>query len=758
PKQAYISGGSGNAFNLSSPTGGNYWNNFDEPLEGCNDLNQDNFCDTPYVFSGGQDNLPWTKQDGWLAPQNQPPTPTDLTQSTDIIGEDFSESSSIREAAITFSARIEDSDGDPTRLEVELRRFEEAFTGANDGGILSSDPISSGEIATITRHGLAPGFYHWRARAVDASGTASEWAEFGIAGNIDFEIMAHYLVELDQGQQYRVYYQSFRTEEFGQRTPIFSARQFTDSQGNLIRDPVLAKKIAMTAYIYEKITNPQFAVNIEQGAKGANDMLKDFLAVTTIETLEKCIPSAGAAVILGPASTLNCVLKQLKDTVVLDSLTGVNLVRIIAMSLTEDLKDRYDGIEQKTGPFINGEAVIDYNSATTTFNMLYKGTFLIEPLSTDLLFKLGKMDSGPWDQFFQLIYNATLGLFDVVFMTPDSQESALVSTFTPAAHANWDYTSALNYLATNNRLPQYAGVFDKLTDVLGAVGNLTDTAEDFSARYQFVTALQQAIDNWGVKIANEDQSYIEVAKLSPGELRVFDGEGHVTGLREGVIVKEIPGSDYIDGRVWLPDTSQSYRYEVVGTAPGLYGLDFQRVDSENITKFGAVDISMSTSTIHEYQIDWQALVAGEDGVTLEVDRNGDGVFENVVTADSTLTADEFALQTNTVIDLVPDTLNLRSMGKVVTAYIELPQGFDVSQIDISSIRLNLAIPALVKPTSVGDYDNDGTTDLMVKFDGEKVRQLLLDSGQVAKVRISGKVFYDGGDLDFAGVDYVRLIR
>ena len=58
--------GSGNVFNLSAPTGGNYWNNFDEPVEGCNDANSDGFCDDPFVFSGGQDNLPWTTQNGWV--------------------------------------------------------------------------------------------------------------------------------------------------------------------------------------------------------------------------------------------------------------------------------------------------------------------------------------------------------------------------------------------------------------------------------------------------------------------------------------------------------------------------------------------------------------------------------------------------------------------------------------------------------------------------------------------------------------------
>jgi parallel beta-helix repeat protein len=61
--QSYIYGGSGNVFNLSKPTGGNFWSNWKTP-----DIDGDGFVDYPYVFTGGQDNLPWARKDGWLPP------------------------------------------------------------------------------------------------------------------------------------------------------------------------------------------------------------------------------------------------------------------------------------------------------------------------------------------------------------------------------------------------------------------------------------------------------------------------------------------------------------------------------------------------------------------------------------------------------------------------------------------------------------------------------------------------------------------
>ncbi len=44
---------SANVFSLAAPAGGNYWSDWATP-----DANHDGFVDSPYVFAGGQDNLP----------------------------------------------------------------------------------------------------------------------------------------------------------------------------------------------------------------------------------------------------------------------------------------------------------------------------------------------------------------------------------------------------------------------------------------------------------------------------------------------------------------------------------------------------------------------------------------------------------------------------------------------------------------------------------------------------------------------------
>lgn len=78
------------------------------------------------------------------------------------------------------------------------------------------------------------------------------------------------------------------------------------------------------------------------------------------------------------------------------------------------------------------------------------------------------------------------------------------------------------------------------------------------------------------------------------------------------------------------------------------------------------------------------------------------------------------------INIDPDTLNLRSNGRWITGYIELPEGYDVADINVSSIFLNETIPVDPSaPVAVGDYDHDTIPDLMVKFDRAKVISYIL---------------------------------
>lgn len=99
----------------------------------------------------------------------------------------------------------------------------------------------------------------------------------------------------------------------------------------------------------------------------------------------------------------------------------------------------------------------------------------------------------------------------------------------------------------------------------------------------------------------------------------------------------------------------------------------------------------------------------------------------------------------------PATLNLKSKGKWITSYIELPENYTVSDIDILTVKLNGEIQAELHPTEVGDHDDDGIPDLMVKFDRQDVIALL--SAGEATLTVTGEV----NEISFEGSDTIKVI-
>ena len=105
------------------------------------------------------------------------------------------------------------------------------------------------------------------------------------------------------------------------------------------------------------------------------------------------------------------------------------------------------------------------------------------------------------------------------------------------------------------------------------------------------------------------------------------------------------------------------------------------------------------------------------------------------------------------VDFDPDTLNQSSKGTWVVVYIEFPDGYKPTDVDISSIRLEGSIPAETKPYGIGDHDKDGIPDLMVKFKRSDLINLL-STGDKVTVQVTGKV----GSMIFEGVDVIRVIK
>jgi hypothetical protein len=137
----------------------------------------------------------------------------------------------------------------------------------------------------------------------------------------------------------------------------------------------------------------------------------------------------------------------------------------------------------------------------------------------------------------------------------------------------------------------------------------------------------------------------------------------------------------------------------------------------------------------------------------------DGVHTNVI--DDELTIDEFK-QLNAIsaeVDIDPDTLNLKSNGRWIATYVELPSGYDVNDIDVSTVRISdvngnsVDIPAESHPTGIGDNDGDGIPDRMVKFDRSDVQDACIPGD--ATITVTGEL--NDGTL-FEGYDTIRVIK
>ncbi|HIE30221.1 TPA: hypothetical protein EYP66_23405 [Candidatus Poribacteria bacterium] len=141
--------------------------------------------------------------------------------------------------------------------------------------------------------------------------------------------------------------------------------------------------------------------------------------------------------------------------------------------------------------------------------------------------------------------------------------------------------------------------------------------------------------------AVESEPLTSATLSSPGELRVYDSKERITGLVNGNIKEEIPNSIYIEESktVVIFPSIDTYRYEVVGTEEGTYGLKVNSVKDGETTTFTATDIPTSPNSVHQYTVDWDALSKseGKEGVAVKMDSDGDGTFEETVNTGATFT-------------------------------------------------------------------------------------------------------------------------
>jgi hypothetical protein len=105
-----------------------------------------------------------------------------------------------------------------------------------------------------------------------------------------------------------------------------------------------------------------------------------------------------------------------------------------------------------------------------------------------------------------------------------------------------------------------------------------------------------------------------------------------------------------------------------------------------------------------------------------------------------------------ICDINPNKLNLKSKGNWITVYIELPKDYDPHDIIFEEILLNDFLSPEIKPFNIGDRDNNGILDLMIKFDRSLVISNL-EPSQFCEMTITGKLI-DG--IKFKATSIIEL--
>jgi hypothetical protein len=157
----------------------------------------------------------------------------------------------------------------------------------------------------------------------------------------------------------------------------------------------------------------------------------------------------------------------------------------------------------------------------------------------------------------------------------------------------------------------------------------------------------------GCRVVESIKKSVTVAEFfalltCPVDIVITDPAGHRIGKR----VNEIPGATYeevdldqegdLEKLITIPTPIDgNYVFTVNGTGSGLYSMLAQFATSQEVVSFNATEIPISLGAVHQYTVNWTALLQGEEGVTVQVDYNGDGVLEYAFTSDCELTSEEF---------------------------------------------------------------------------------------------------------------------
>jgi uncharacterized repeat protein (TIGR01451 family) len=546
--------------------------------------------------------------------ENQPPDPPTLLSQYKTDGTEIPVGGTTDESTVIFKGVVNDPDGDQVKLQIELRRLDEhggSFTGKCTQ---ESEWFSSGSEASITVFGLVPDAYHWQARAVDKRGAKGDWVSFGDNpdSEVDFKVswgdIKKYapILKFDSNERYfpcdihgdddnvinnHENYDTSdlpKTTDDGKYVCYYYVKEYTEQSGQYPEHP----DFYVYEYWYYYAFN-EYSVFDCYNENHEHDLESVFiwvdkktgnpfhLALSCHLWFNEYEIHSGDELAIYVEKGGHGMSKDGKNNVLLEYNKAFYAGLIYP-------GDPDDGIEfpfksDGSGEVLKGNENFDFRPLDSLIQ--YEDRDLVKDEGSEYYnqFKSGCTKPGEYD---------------------------------PGGN-KYDDDHPFKY--GEGKTPWYR----------------CDKPEEEISKIRGKTILSIFTEK-GISL-----NLLHTLLLPPNspELRIYDSQGNVTGLVDGEVKEEISNSIYDEESktiiIFSPTDLNSYRYEIVGTDEETYVFRVTSVEGGEFTNFTATNVPTAPGAVHQYTIDWEALARGEKGVTIQIDSDGDGIFEQTIITDNT---------------------------------------------------------------------------------------------------------------------------